>query len=117
MDLPANQLASKEEPDDWDRTTWEEQRRLAQAVLSLKDYRIWLKRPDIWPLVKQYESSGPAKDTARGACYFCQRTDVPSGVYDFKEGRTGKRGSYRRRICDGCLPAQREKIRGRWTGR
>lgn len=50
-------------------------------------------------------------------CYFCERKDIPSKVYNFKHGPTGIRGTYRRRICDDCIKNAdiNTEVRGLWN--
>lgn len=51
-------------------------------------------------------------------CFFCSRAEE-TRLVDYRVGTTGKRGTYRRRICDLCeiLPEHKRQIRGPWRRR
>lgn len=50
-------------------------------------------------------------------CFFCKSTEKPTRLWDYKVGVTGKRGTYRRRLCADCAAEHKPNIRGPYHGR
>lgn len=51
----------------------------------------------------------------RGRCFFCHdEYQMNTWVMSFRCGMTGKRGSYRRRMCEACIIRLVASVRGLW---